>query len=108
MDKTKIYQLMEQSFNSLTVTHTEIVTLKTPILKVRVVAEGYASMTVPERVVLLNSLIRQYAPTLLEEFIISFEPLTPSEFTEWYDPHSDTKQSGSGKSEFAASGELET
>ena len=92
MDQRKIQSIMSESFKSLTVSQIEIVLLSKPVLKVRVVAEAYANKSIPERVEILTVLLRKKSEELSLNYAISFEPLTPVEFTEFYGD-GDSKQS---------------
>lgn len=94
MDQSKIQSIMIQAFKSLAVSKIEILELSEPLMKVRVIAETYASKSIPERVEILTVLLRTFSEELSLNYAISFEPLTPSEFSEWY---------GSGKGKIAGS-----
>ena len=76
---------MTEVFKSLTVTKIEIVEHSKPILKVRVIAEGYASKSIPDRVAILTTLLSAGSAELSLYYAIAFEPLTPAEYTEWYE-----------------------
>ena len=94
MDQSKIQTIMLQAFKSLTVSQIEILELSKPLMKVRVIAEAYASKSIPERVEILTILLRTNSEELSLNYAISFEPLTPTEFSEWY---------GSGKGKIVGS-----
>jgi len=94
MDTNQIRTIMNHVFNSLTVSQIEILDLTAPMLKVRIVAEGYASKTIPQRVELLTTLLRSGSAELSQSYAISFEPLTPSEYTEWYVKRKGASSSG--------------
>lgn len=86
MDKENICTIMEEAFKSLTLHKVEIVELSKPILKVRVVAEGYASSTIPERIVILANLLRSHIKSeSFKKYAISYDPLTQQEYNEWYE-----------------------
>lgn len=85
MDQSKILYLMSEAFKSLTVSQIEIVELSKPLIKVRVVAEAYASKSIPERVEILTILLRNFSNELSLNYAISFEPLTSAEYSEWYE-----------------------
>ncbi len=96
MDKKQILSVMHEAFKSLTVSNIEILELDGPLISIRIVAEGYASLNIPERVDVLTDLLRAASPVISLNYAISFEPLTPSEFSEWY---------GNGKSNKSSSGD---
>ena len=75
---------MMQSFKSLTVSQIEIVELSRLLLKVRIIAEAYASKSITERVEILTKLLRENSAVLSLNYAISFDPLTPTEYSEWY------------------------
>ncbi len=93
MDQKQIQSIMMESFKSLTVSQIEIVEFFKPLLKVRVVAEAYASKSIPERVELLTLLLRNSSKELSLNYAISFEPLTPTEYSEWFGAESECNNS---------------
>lgn len=93
MDQNQILSIMHEVFKSLTVSQIDILELNGPMLSVRVVAEGYSEQDIPERVDILLDCLMSKAPAVAKNYAISFEPLTPAEFAEWYD-----EGSGSGNS----------
>lgn len=84
MDKNKLLSVMYEAFKSLTVSNIEILELDGPLMKVRVVAEDYAKLDIPERVDRLTELLRKESSVVSLNYAITFEPLTPTEFSEWY------------------------
>lgn len=102
MDKKKLLSIMHEAFKSLTLSNIEILELDGPLLSVRVVAEGYASLNIPERVDVLTDLLRQTSSVVSLNYAISFEPLTPSEFSEWYENSKSNNSSGSNSDGVAA------
>ncbi len=71
-------------------------------MAIRVIAEGYANLNIPERVEKLTELLRQTSKFISLNYAISFEPLTPSEFSEWYGEGKSNKIPGSGTNGVAA------
>ncbi len=102
MDQDKIQSIMVQSFKSLTVSQIEILVLSKPLLKVRVVAEAYASKSIPERVEILTKLLRNTSSELSLNYAIAFEPLTPTEYFEWYGSEGGKNSNQNGSSGMAA------
>lgn len=102
MDKNQILSVMHEAFKSLTVSNIEILELDGPLISVRVVAEGYASLNIPERVDVLTDLLRETSLVISLNYAISFEPLTPSEFSEWYEDGNSKKSSSKDSSGVAA------
>lgn len=102
MDKSQILSVMNEAFKSLTVSNIEILELDGPLVSIRVIAEGYASLNIPERVEVLTNLLRTESPTVSLNYAISFEPLTPSEFSEWYEDGKLNNSSGNDSNGVAA------
>ncbi len=108
MDKNQIFELMSDAFKSLTVSNIEIVLLSKPYLKVRVIAEKYANQSIPERIITLNNLIYQKNSKIFDRYIISFDPLTPAEFSEFFENDDNSNKSTSDTSFSKVSKEADT
>ena len=102
MDKKQILSVMHEAFKRLTVSNIEILELDGPLMGLRVIAEDYASLNIPERVDVLTELLRNTSPVVSLNYAISFEPLTPAEFSEWYGDGNSGKSSGSSSDGVAA------
>lgn len=102
MDKARICSLIEQATKSLTVHTVDVVFLQGKLLKVRIVAEKYASQTLPERVTTLLDLLKQGSPEILENFLLSFIPLTPIEAKSWETSENQEDQSSGDGQQSAA------
>ena len=102
MDHNQILSIMYDAYKSLTVSHIEILLSNGPILKVRVIAEAYAKLTIPQRTSQLTLLLRNYSESVSLNYAISFEPLTPSEHSEWSNNSANTNESGGESSGVAA------
>jgi hypothetical protein len=93
---------MHDAFKSLTVSNIEILELDGPLLTVRVVAEAYAQLNIPQRVDVLIKQLRDTSKLISLNYAISFEPLTPVEFSEWYGNGKSDANSGPGNTGVAA------
>lgn len=98
---------MNDAFKSLTVSNIEILELDGPLMTVRIVAEGYAQLDIPDRVDKLTGLLRDKSSVISLNYAITFEPLTPAEFSEWYsDDNSENSKDGTNKGVAAKQPEL--
>lgn len=102
MDKKQILSVMHEAFKSLTLSNVEILELDGSLMSIRVVAEGYANLNIPERVDVLTDLLRKASSVVSLNYAISFEPLTPTEFSEWYGNGKSNNPSGSSSDGVAA------
>lgn len=97
MDQKQILLVMHDAFKSLTVSHLELLEFEAPLMTVRLVAEGYSHLNIPERVTLLTEKLRQTSSIVSLNYAIAFEPLTPSEYSDWFE-ESDSSDHSNGSS----------
>lgn len=74
---TALRHLIVQALKSLTVCDVEVLEAFPGGYKIQVIAEGYATKTIPERIDIIMELMDQNAPKLVEDIFISFVPLIP-------------------------------
>lgn len=98
MGKAKLQHLMQEAFKSLTPISIEILSIEDESLKVRTVSNLYAQKNSAERVELLTILLLNHNKQIFNDYSISFDPLTESEYSEWF---------GSGSNSQSASTSLE-
>lgn len=107
MDKQQLLSVMHDAFKSLTVSNIEILELDGKLMTVRIVAESYALLNIPERVELITDLLRKTSAVVSLNYAVSFEPLMPTDFSERYDKGNAGNWSGSSDSGGIAAKDVE-
>jgi hypothetical protein len=82
VNKTKVLKILNEAFKTLDISNIEMIEMRGPIIKVRVIATGYEDLSFPERSGILTPLIRNTSMDLSLNYLISIEPLTPAEYAE--------------------------
>lgn len=79
---SKILSVMYEAFKTLTLSNIEISEVNGPSFTVRVVAQDFVTMDIPDRVDILTDILRNKSTKISLNYIITFEPLTPMEYSE--------------------------
>jgi len=89
MDARKLCLEIEKASKSLTPVSVTILSFEDRLAEVRVVAEAFATMDIPDRFKAINDCLKAHDPSILRTFNITFELLSPVEEMKWNSDSSD-------------------